>query len=310
MQPPIGAPGAMPQSPAITTHADQRGSWMLPEAKGTDLLYVSKLKNVFVYAYPSAKVVGNLTGFDYASGLCSDPSGDVWVTDLQNSQISEYAHAGTKPIAHLSDDNDPIGCAVDPLSGDLAVANDKDNVWVYPHASGNPVVYTAPDFYDMQFCSYDGSGNLYIDGDRGTHQGFEPSAMLWLSYGGTKLQRFNLEGRRRTAIYSAGGIQWDGKSLVVGQATKYDNELYRFSDSGRFGKITKKITLTAPDGGYLPAGVPLLIYEGNIIATYDDVDLGHYIAFWPYPAGGAAVKEFKVRGKFFPAGLALSGAPK
>ena len=29
-QPPIGAPGAMPQSRAIATHAERGGSWMLP----------------------------------------------------------------------------------------------------------------------------------------------------------------------------------------------------------------------------------------------------------------------------------------
>jgi hypothetical protein len=40
-QPPIGALGAMPQSRAIATHADRGGSWMLPEAKSEDLLYVT-----------------------------------------------------------------------------------------------------------------------------------------------------------------------------------------------------------------------------------------------------------------------------
>ena len=32
-QPPIGAPGVMPQSRAIAMHAAGGGSWMLPEAK-------------------------------------------------------------------------------------------------------------------------------------------------------------------------------------------------------------------------------------------------------------------------------------
>jgi hypothetical protein len=33
-QPPIGAPGAMPQGTRIATHAEHGKSWMLPEAKG------------------------------------------------------------------------------------------------------------------------------------------------------------------------------------------------------------------------------------------------------------------------------------
>jgi hypothetical protein len=37
-QPPIGAPRAMPQSPAIATHLDRSRSWMLPEAKSENLL--------------------------------------------------------------------------------------------------------------------------------------------------------------------------------------------------------------------------------------------------------------------------------
>jgi hypothetical protein len=35
---PIAAPGAMPQSRAIAARADRSGSWMLPEAKGENLL--------------------------------------------------------------------------------------------------------------------------------------------------------------------------------------------------------------------------------------------------------------------------------
>ncbi len=304
-------PTAMPQTSAGATHAGSGESWMLPEAKSKDLLYVSKLTRVLVYAYPTAKkVVGNLTGFDDASGLCSDRSGDVWVTDFQKSQVSEYAHGGTEPIAVLSDENDPIGCAVDPKSGDLAVANYADNVSIYAPGSGNPIIYTAPDFYFMEFCSYDGSGNLFIDGYRGTHEGHERSTILELSYGGTRLQRFKLEGRPRTKLRFPGGMQWDGKSLVVGYAGKYDSELYRISNLGRFGKITKRVTLTAPDGGFIPGEAPFVLYKGYIIGAYNvgTTQISN-IAFWPYPGGGAAIKEFKVRGKYYPAGLALSVAP-
>jgi hypothetical protein len=35
---PLGAPGAMPQSRAIATHAERGKSWMLPKAKSEDLL--------------------------------------------------------------------------------------------------------------------------------------------------------------------------------------------------------------------------------------------------------------------------------
>jgi hypothetical protein len=61
-QPPIGSPGAMPQSPAIATHADRSGSWMLPEARRDDLLYVDAGDGVgtYVFSYPEGKRVGEI----------------------------------------------------------------------------------------------------------------------------------------------------------------------------------------------------------------------------------------------------------
>ena len=46
-QPPIGAPGARLQSSPVVSRAERRGSWMLPEAKGEDLLYVSNPSDLF-----------------------------------------------------------------------------------------------------------------------------------------------------------------------------------------------------------------------------------------------------------------------
>ena len=53
-QPPIGAPGAMPQTSAIATHADRGTSWMLPGTSAGDLVYATSVAfgNVYVYTYP------------------------------------------------------------------------------------------------------------------------------------------------------------------------------------------------------------------------------------------------------------------
>ena len=64
LQPPVGAPGAMPQSHAIVGYARRSGSWMLPEAKSGDLVYVSNdtasssVGQVLVFTYPKGKLVG------------------------------------------------------------------------------------------------------------------------------------------------------------------------------------------------------------------------------------------------------------
>lgn len=129
-QPPIAAPGAIPQSPAVATHAERGGSWMLPEARGEDLLYAdlsgANADVIYVFSYPKGKLVGRLyqSGSQYQQGLCSDSRGHVFVTTLSSSlfggNIYEYAHAGTKPIETLYEHGLwPWGCAVDASTGNL-----------------------------------------------------------------------------------------------------------------------------------------------------------------------------------------------
>lgn len=54
----------MPQTPALATHAQRGKSWMLPEAKSEDLLYVGEASypsyGVFVYKYKTEELLGNL----------------------------------------------------------------------------------------------------------------------------------------------------------------------------------------------------------------------------------------------------------
>jgi hypothetical protein len=136
-QPPIPAPGVMPQSSAIAAHVERGKSWMLPEAKSEDLLYASNADagsssdnhgGVLVYAYPRGRLVGELTGFSaFVTGVCSDTSGDVFVTAATTSvgqgYVYEYSHGGTEPIVTLSDPGLPNSCASDPTTGNVAVVN-------------------------------------------------------------------------------------------------------------------------------------------------------------------------------------------
>jgi hypothetical protein len=131
----FGAPGAMPQSRAISMHAERSGSWMLPEATSENLLYVSSSSGfsgiVRVYSYPHGRRVGALTSLTYAGGECVDSAGDVFIVEFSGpssagSTVYEYAHGGSTPIATLADPGSGFGCAVDPTTGNLAVANTSD----------------------------------------------------------------------------------------------------------------------------------------------------------------------------------------
>ena len=132
-QPPITAPGAMAQSRAVAQHAGGAGhnaSWMLPEAKNEDLLYVTNYSVVTVYTYPQGKLVGTLRGFNSASGACVDAAGDVFVANFKPFAVYEYAHGGTKRIATYKGVG-AYSCALDPVSGDLAVTGASQTVFIF-----------------------------------------------------------------------------------------------------------------------------------------------------------------------------------
>ncbi len=103
--------------------------------------------------------------------MCTDDHGDVFMTEIVDStgRIVEYAHGGTHPIATLTDPGYPMGCSVDPTTGDLAVANfatssQSGGLAIYKSATGNPTSFTDPSFHTYSFCGYDDQGNLFVDG--------------------------------------------------------------------------------------------------------------------------------------------------
>ena len=94
------------QGTAIAAHSNDGRSWMDPDAKTKDLLYVTNpgLNEVLVYSYPQSKLVGTLTQFYFVpDGVCTDKKGDVWIVNNNAQEIVEYKHGGTTQIASLSD---------------------------------------------------------------------------------------------------------------------------------------------------------------------------------------------------------------
>ncbi len=76
-----GAPGGMPQSPAVQALTLHRGSWTATDASTIKkLLYAPDdfTGNVFVYNFDTAEQVGTLSGFDNPQGLCVDKRGDIY----------------------------------------------------------------------------------------------------------------------------------------------------------------------------------------------------------------------------------------
>jgi hypothetical protein len=63
LQPPIGASPGSSRIVGAATHVQRASSWMLPEAKGENLIYVSDIAEdkVFVLSFPGGNLVGRST---------------------------------------------------------------------------------------------------------------------------------------------------------------------------------------------------------------------------------------------------------
>jgi hypothetical protein len=293
LQPPIGAPGAMPQASRIATHADRGKSWMLPEAKSEDLLYVSNDDQLLIFSYPKGKLVGEITvtSGDFA-GLCSDSAGDVFVTSVgsrSQSYILEYAHGGTAPISTLSDPGWANGCAVDPTTGNVAVTNlsaddppyyDGDVV-VFPNGQAPPLEYSDSDIGYFLFCSYDATGDLFADGNGyltelraggqsltniTLNQSIGPSSIQWVD----EYQAFvvaDRSGGPRASDYIY-QVQVSGSTGTVSGPTILKNKQHRSAGAFQFW---------TGDGRIIGPG----LIRGNVAGL---------LLFWRYPKGGHPTK--------------------
>jgi DNA-binding beta-propeller fold protein YncE len=271
---------------------------MAPDAQGQDLLYVSDVgtRDVKVYSYPGGQLKGTLTGFTEPWGVCADTAGDVFVTDLKGFRIFEFRHGAKKPAAILRDPGqEPGGCAVDPATGNLAVANvstpytGPGDLLVFLHARGKPKKYHDTTIHYYQFCGYDGNGNLFVDGVKlGKFQ------LAELLKGHSSLIDIALD-----KTYSfAGGVQWDGTSLAIGDYEQNVIDRYQI-----FGSSGKRIGETKLKGAKFPIGI--WIQGSTVIAANDD---GGNVMYWNYPGGGPHRKT--IGGLHYPLSAAVSIASR
>ncbi len=290
-QPPIGATGAMAKTSAIATHAERGKSWMLPEAKSKDLIYVNGDLGVYVYTYPQGQFVGELNpGFFKAYGECADASGDIFVVSLPNqsstsSTIYEYAHGGTSPIAILSDPNVAWGCAVDPTTGNLAASG--NGVAVYEDASGNPTIYSSSEF-SFEYCGYDDRGNLYLSSVNKQSGDVELSR---LSGGSSSFEQISLSAK----LYAnpiAPSVQWDGRHLALStqRYRGYPVSVYRLRIAGSGAKIVSTAELSSTKNVYQGQ----LWIAGDAIFSVYAAERSWDVGLWPYPHGGSVKSAVQI----------------
>ncbi|MGC9992201.1 MAG: hypothetical protein ABSD52_07400 [Candidatus Cybelea sp.] len=290
---------ALPPNAASVGHVAAHGkSWMLPEAKNEDLLYVSNVYTITAYSYPAGKLVGTLSDFDKPYGLCVDAKGDVFVTDSVFAKIYEYPHGGTKPIRTLSDpEYVPYGCAVDPTSGNLAVMNYSDSgaregdLAIYHKARGYPKSYISYGFYYYYYGGYDPEGNLYIDGCNDYCENFEFAEL--------PKGKNVLKGILINQVTFPGGVQWDGKYIAIGNES-----------TGTIDQFTIANGESTLEGSTSLDGIGIFgqfaIDGANVVVPNQfDVGSGSNVLYYAYPAGGSSTQTL-TKGVFYPFATAIS----
>ena len=294
-----GNPTALVPAQAAHPNAARLHSWMEPGTRNETLLYVTNSNGlVSVYRYWQHTLAGVLTPFKMPLGECVDAAGDVYIADYSEHALVEYAHGGAKPLRRILDPGfHPYGCAVDPATGNLAVANYEDltysgygddtgNVAIYLGAKGNPVYYATNDGR-VSSLGYDDHGNLLIaDGEYEYYGYFDETMFYYLPKKSSQLLSIDLPN---TQFYSGwpfvDSINYDGKYWVL---TVYGDRLYRYTinikatefdelqlsgGTGYVGEIwLYRQTPKAPATQVVGAG-------GN---QHGDTFAG----YWKYPAGG------------------------
>lgn len=279
-QPPMGAAGT-PRTAGVAR------SWMAPDAKSKDLLYVVNYTTVDVFSYPQNVLEGQLTELSRPVADCADRRGNVYISDYANGAIFEFPHGGTAPIRSFwppRPGSAPNACAVDPKSGDLAVTfygTDSGYLGylaVYPKSTGPAKFYTNPYFFHYGYCAYDDEGNLFVDGTYAKDYG-NNAILAELPRGGAALLPLAIN-------YLTGwiaGIQWDGQYLAVGQSVS--PWIYRYKISGTNGWYDDATKLA---GAY---AIAQFIIDGKQAIVTNLYYVDRYVAKWDvlvfsYPAGG------------------------
>lgn len=190
-------------------HPDHHKSWISPDARRAPRLFFasdSANNDVYIFALPSMTLKGTLTGFDEPQGECADTHGNIWITNTNGLEILEYSRTG-KLLNTVTDSYGyPVGCAVDPANGDLAVADisglsGAGQVLVFTSPSATPTVLTNPSQYEYYFLGYGPGSSLWVDGK-------DSSGVFILSgCGPSSCSTIPLSGG---TIYFPGAVQWVG----------------------------------------------------------------------------------------------------
>jgi predicted aconitase with swiveling domain len=293
---------------------------MKAASSSQDLLYIADqtTQEVYTYTYPQGQLVGTLTGFINPTGECVDSSGDVFIVSQASASpnsskvVYEYAHGGTSPIAVLDDPSRGQGCAIDPSSGNLAVAGAYSSgqhsygaVAIFKKARGNASMLYSKTFQPFWFCGYDSKANLYISGNSGTP---DEQQLTRLAKGANKFEQIKLNSQLYGNSTFPSSVQWDGKYMTassantnIGDGHYQPSYIYRLTISGSAATTIGTTTFTGRRK--LMTG-QIWIDGKRLIASYYHRTGG--VDSWSYPNAKGSRVVVPISTHLIPFGIAVS----
>jgi len=281
-------------------------------AASGDLMYAASTdgRHIYIFSFPQGKLVHQLTppaGTISLQGLCTDASGDVFVTSISKGKGSggseghlyEYAHGGTKILWTLDFfDAAPFGCALDPKAKTIAIStiglgSRNGEVWTFTPGSSSGQQYSAYNTRNYFYCAYDGKGDLFVNGAGAGTQMYLDELVSG------KSQMTELSLNKYVSVSGMGQLQWDGKNMTLEHLTA--GAIYQLSVSGSQAKIVGKTPLSGWSGSALStiAGSSVFVPTGVSQTS---------IGVWKYPSGGKLRNRLSSPGGLF--ALAISAGSR
>lgn len=261
-------------------HRKHGKSWIRPDAKRQYLLYASDLStgtvDIYNYRVQAGKLYGQITGFNEPYGQCVDKAKNVYIVDEGTATIYEFAHGGITPINTAVDlFGYPIGCSVDPTTGNLAVANftgfsdGSGGIDIFAGGlSGTQQYYTYGGAPLMWPPGYDNGGNLFVEGQNsssanmllelpsGNNQftpisgvtiGFPGAVQRWKTYITATDQEY--QGGDTVAVYT---LSVSGSAATIVATSQLTDTCYPSKDS--FDAVQPFLNGTTPKKNAVVAG--------------------------------------------------------
>jgi hypothetical protein len=294
---------------SVSRRAVTTASFMSRDAVDQPLVFVSDAANNVVDIYRQTgenKMVGQITGFNFPSGLAVDAARNLYVTT--GSSIPIYAPPYTGAPKSTLDDTGYLPNAVAVLpSGTIGVANACNapscgsltgNVVFYASNSTTPCATVADptNFGNLFFDAFDDRGNLFITG-----QGSSGVWAIGEVKGGCQAKNIELL-TTMNAISGTTGIQVDklDRIAIVNGIGGVSNRAIDVYDRPRNGSLGNPIVTMPLTGSAAPS--QFAIRRSAVELYIADQDGASYE--YQYPMGGAPLRTISVGG--LPYGLAVT----